>query len=496
MAKYMEPKYRTILEAQENELENLKGMSATSAWKPAFHIHPQFGLINDPNGLAYFNGEFHVFYQWYPFDAMHGMKHWAYVKSSDLVNWERQPVALVPIEDYESHGAYSGASLEVDGKLYMYYTGNIKYSAEERSANQCLAIMEKDGTITKYANNPVIEGVPEGYTGHVRDPKVFEKDGRYYMLLGAQRTDQTGALIVYESENAVDWRFKGELKLALDLPNSVYMLECPDYFEVSGKDVLIVSPQGLDADGHNYHNLYNVISVIGKLDIDRLTFDVETHHELDKGFDFYAPQSFAGKNNERLLFAWAGMGEVEYPTDKEKWAHCLSIPRELEVVDGKLRQKPADELKQLRVRSESSEMEIVEGAVEIQNALDQYELELDFSDIEANQFGVELFASETEGLVLAFDREKQTVSVNREKFDAAFGGDFGYVRSSELANGDSVKIRVFVDHSIAEIFINDGEVVFTTRVFPKKESKGIKVFSDDSLSGSYTKHELSQGITV
>ncbi|WP_137790847.1 sucrose-6-phosphate hydrolase [Bacillus sp. E(2018)] len=496
MAKYMEPKYRTILEAKENELDNLKGVSVNSAWKPAYHIHPQFGLINDPNGLAYYNGEFHVFYQWYPFDAMHGMKHWAYVKSSDLVNWERQPVALVPVEDYESHGAYSGASLEVDGKLYMYYTGNIKYSAEERSANQCLAIMEKDGTITKYANNPVIEGVPEGYTGHVRDPKVFEKDGCYYMLLGAQRTDQTGALIVYESENAVDWRFKGELKLALDLPNSVYMLECPDYFEVSGKDVLIVSPQGLDADGHNYHNLYNVISVIGKLDLERLTFEVGTYHELDKGFDFYAPQSFAGKSNERLLFAWAGMGEVEYPSDKEKWAHCLSVPRELEVVDGKLRQKPADELKQLRVRSESSEMEIVEGAVEIQNASDQYELELDFNDIEANQFGVELFASETEGLVLAFDREKQTVSVNREKFDAAFGGDFGYVRSSELAIGDSVKIRVFVDHSIAEIFINDGEVVFTTRVFPEKESKGIKVFSDDKLRGNYTKHELSQGITV
>lgn len=496
MAKYMEPKYRTILEAKENELDNLKRMSADSRWKPAYHIHPQFGLINDPNGLAYFNGEFHVFYQWYPFDAMHGMKHWAYVKSSDLVNWEREPVALVPVEDYESHGAYSGASLEVDGKLYMYYTGNIKYSAEERSANQCLAIMEQDGTITKYAHNPVIEGVPEGYTGHVRDPKVFEKDGRYYMLLGAQRTDQTGALIVYESENAVDWRFKGELKLALDLPNSVYMLECPDYFEVSGKDVLIVSPQGLDADGHNYHNLYNVISVIGKLDIERLTFEVEIYHELDKGFDFYAPQSFAGKNNERLLFAWAGMGEVEYPTDKEKWAHCLSIPRELEVVDGKLRQKPAEELKQLRVRSESSEMEIVEGAVEIQNASDQYELELELNDLEANQFGVELFASETEGLVVAFDREKQTVSVNREKFDAAFGGDFGFVRSSELNVGDSVKVHVFVDHSIAEIFINDGEIVFTTRVFPEIESKGIKVFSDDKLRGSYTKHELSQGITV
>ncbi|PAF16572.1 glycosyl hydrolase family 32, partial [Shouchella clausii] len=86
----------------------------------------------------------------YPFGAMHGMKHWAHVKSADLVNWERLPAALVPVEDYESHGAYSGASLEVDGNLYLYYTGNIKYSAEERSANQCLAIMDQEGKIQKY----------------------------------------------------------------------------------------------------------------------------------------------------------------------------------------------------------------------------------------------------------------------------------------------------------------------------------------------------------
>lgn len=495
MTRYKEPKYRTIFEAKENELEQLRQMSADSSWKPGYHIHPQYGLINDPNGLAYFNGEFHVFYQWYPFDATHGMKHWAHVKSTDLVNWERLPVALVPVEDYESHGVYSGASLEVDGKLYLYYTGNIKYGPVERSANQCLAIMDKDGSITKYENNPLIEGVPDGYTGHVRDPKVFERDGRYYMLLGAQRVDLTGAIIVYESENGVDWSFKGELDLKIDFPDSVYMLECPDFFELDGEDVLILSPQGLKAEGHDYQNLYNVIYVLGRLNLEALTFEVDHYQELDKGFDFYAPQTFYGKKKERLLFAWAGMGEIDYPSDKEFWAHCLSVPRELEVVNGKLVQKPAEELKQLWERTVAGEFAVAADFKEIENRENQYELEMDFTDIEADKFGLELFASETEGLILEFDRNKQIVSVNREKFENAFGGEYGFVRSAAVEMGGNVKVRAFVDKSIAEIFVNDGEVVFTSRAFPKDESHGIRVFSEGKVECRYQKHELKQGIS-
>lgn len=495
MVRYTETKYRTLYDAKENELEDLKTKSVQSLWKPAFHIHPQYGLINDPNGLAYFNGEFHVFYQWYPFGTIHGMKHWAHVKSTDLVNWERLPVALVPVEDYESHGAYSGASLEVNGQLYLYYTGNIKYSAEERSANQCLAIMDKDGKIRKYENNPIIEGVPAGYTGHVRDPKLFKKGDRYYMLLGAQRKNLTGAIIIYESFNAIDWTFKGELKIEIDFPQSVFMLECPDFFELDGRDVMVFSPQGLQAKGNDFHNLYNVIYVIGKMDVENLTFEVDHYEELDKGFDFYAPQTFEGKNGERLLYAWAGMGEIEYPSDLEAWAHCLSLPRELKIVNNKLRQIPAQALTRLRKSAQTEKMVIETGNQSIVNAQNQYELELFFNSIEANVFGVELFTSENEGMKLEFDRNKQIVSLNRENFKDAFGGEFGFVRSASFEIGDEVNIQVFVDHSIAEIFINDGEVVFTTRVFPKKESTGIKLFSDGKLNCIYHKHEIKEGIS-
>jgi beta-fructofuranosidase len=490
MTKYTEPKYRSIHEAEGNELEVLKEKVAASMWKPAFHVHPEHGLLNDPNGLAYFNGEYHVFYQWFPFGAFHGMKHWAHVKSNNLVDWERLPTALVPTEDYESHGAYSGASMEVDGKLYLYYTGNIKYSAEERSANQCLAIMGKDGEVLKYDKNPIIEGVPTGYTGHVRDPKVFKKGSMYYMLLGAQREDKTGAIIVYESKDALDWSFKGELRLNLDLPESCYMLECPDYFEIKGQEVLVISPQGLEAKQHHYQNLYNVIYALGKLDMENLTFDVTDYQELDKGFDFYAPQTFEGRNKERLMFGWAGMAEVEYPTDQEEWAHCLTLPRELDIVNGLLVQKPAIELKQLRSKSQSGVLTLDKGSTDLHSGYHSFELETSIESRESDSFGLELFSSETEGLVLEFDRSNQTVTLNRENVHASFGEEHGFVRSAELHIGDSVKVHAFVDRSIGEIFINDGEVVFTTRVFPMIKSTGVKLFTDKELTCTYTIYQL------
>ena len=101
--RYKEPKHRTILETTKEELAQLLEKSKNDNWKPIYHIHPEFGLLNDPNGLAYFNGYYHLFHQWYPYGTTHGMKHWAHLKSKNLVEWTREEVALIPTEDYEAH---------------------------------------------------------------------------------------------------------------------------------------------------------------------------------------------------------------------------------------------------------------------------------------------------------------------------------------------------------------------------------------------------------
>lgn len=491
--RYKEPKHRTILETTKEELAQLLEKSKNDNWKPIYHIHPEFGLLNDPNGLAYFNGYYHLFHQWYPYGTTHGMKHWAHLKSKNLVEWTREEVALIPTEDYEAHGAYSGTSIEIDNKLYLYYTGNIKLDKMNRSSNQCLAIMDGDGNIQKHPSNALIEGVPQGYTGHVRDPKVFKKNDQYYMILGAQRLDETGTFIVYQSPNGIEWKLLGELILKNFNQEFGYMWECPDYAQIDGKDLLVFSPQGIEPQGEKYKNLFNVTYVIGKLDIENLTFEVESFDEFERGFDFYATQMFKGKEEQTLLLAWAGLGEFEYPTDQFGWAHCLTFPREITIKDNKVIQFPAKELELLRLdgMSESGECQ---GFALLPNETNTYELNVTLKPNDANTFGLNLAVSEEERLILEFNQKEQTVTLDRSELKHQFVEEFGTYRQADLNIGEVLEIKVLMDNSIAEIFINNGEVAFTTRLFPLKTSTNIEIFSDGSMMYNYEKYLLKRGI--
>ena len=491
--RYKEPKHRTILETTKEELAQLLEKSKNDNWKPIYHIHPEFGLLNDPNGLAYFNGYYHLFHQWYPYGTTHGMKHWAHLKSKNLVEWTREEVALIPTEDYEAHGAYSGTSIEIDNKLYLYYTGNIKLDKMNRSSNQCLAIMDGDGNIQKHPSNALIEGVPQGYTGHVRDPKVFKKNDQYYMILGAQRLDETGTFIVYQSPNGIEWKLLGELILKNFNQEFGYMWECPDYAQIDGKDLLVFSPQGIEPQGEKYKNLFNVTYVIGKLDIENLTFEVESFDEFERGFDFYATQMFKGKEEQTLLLAWAGLGEFEYPTDEFGWAHCLTFPREITIKDNKVIQFPAKELELLRLdgMSESGECQ---GFALLPNETNTYELNVTLKPNDANTFGLNLAVSEEERLILEFNQKEQTVTLDRSELKHQFVEEFGTYRQADLNIGEVLEIKVLMDNSIAEIFINNGEVAFTTRLFPLKTSTNIEIFSDGSMMYNYEKYHIKRGI--
>lgn len=119
-------KYTPIQKSHEAYLKELMEYCKDTPRHPSYHIHPPCGLVNDPNGLAYFGGKYHVFYQWFPFGPEHGMKHWAHVISEDLVKWEWSDQMLIPDQEYEKNGCYSGNSIEADGKLYLYYTANYK----------------------------------------------------------------------------------------------------------------------------------------------------------------------------------------------------------------------------------------------------------------------------------------------------------------------------------------------------------------------------------
>lgn len=161
-----------------------------------FHLEPPAGLLNDPNGLAWYRGVYHVYFQWNKFEKNHSYKEWGSFASDDLVHWQFQGSALVPDQPYDQNGVYSGSALEIDGKLCLYYTGNVKHQGL-RNSRQCLAVTEDGRRYLKLG--PVLEK-PDGYTPHFRDPKVFRgENGWYYMLIGAQQASGRGALALARS---------------------------------------------------------------------------------------------------------------------------------------------------------------------------------------------------------------------------------------------------------------------------------------------------------
>ena len=325
-------KYTYVEDKHKPYLKELSEFVSKSQYLPKYHIYPKSGLMNDPNGLAYFNGEYNFFYQWFPFEPTHGMKHWGHLTSKDLLTWKDKDIALTPDMEYEKNGCYSGNAIEKDGLLYLFYTANYK-TENGKIPKQAVAMMDKDGNIEKHINNPIIDGAPADMTGEIRDPFVFRKDEKYYMLLGAKSKKEKGALLLYTSEDLLKWDYMGEISLPID---TGYMLECPSFIEVDGKDVMILSPMGLEKEELKYQNQFSTLYLVGKLDIENMKFDLEYMDEVDSGFDFYASQVFYGKGNKPMMVSWFGCGEQDLPTDKEMWKHGLTMPHDLKLVENRL----------------------------------------------------------------------------------------------------------------------------------------------------------------
>lgn len=485
-----EQRYRRWEDALEAEQMQLVTMVNQCSWRQSFHIQPVTGLLNDPNGFAYYNGEYHLFYQWFPLGPVHGLKNWFHTKSKDLIHWENVGVAIEPTTEFDSHGVYSGSGVEHDGQLYFMYTGNSRNERWIRTPYQCLAFMNEKGQIQKH-EKPVIANVPEGYTDHYRDPKVWKHGSEFFAVIGAQRSNETGTIILYRSSDLTQWNLEGELEIGFK--DFGYMWECPDYFEVDGHGILLFCPQGINSEGDCYQNIYQSGYVLGdKLNIQERTLVHTGFQELDRGFDFYAPQTMEAPDGRRILIGWMGLPEIEYPTDKNGWAHCLTLPRELTVRNGKLRQSPVQELERLRGNKAEAHLLIENETRQVEKfAGEVYELSVEFSNFTAEQFGVELRAGDQNKTILKYDTLVKKVILDRSESGELAGIQYGTVRQCPMAS-ETIHFRIFVDVSSVEVFVNDGEEVFTARIFPDENSQAIRFFAQNGKSEvKAVKYELN-----
>ncbi len=468
-----EERYRSLKDPQE--LWEMHEELKKSDYRQQFHIQSVTGLINDPNGFVRHNDQWHLFYQWCPWGAVHGLKYWYHVVSEDLVTWKNLGVCIMPDREYDNKGVYSGSAMPIGEDLYLYYTGNHRDDDWTRHAYTCLARLKKDGWTEKY---PLpLFGENKNYTEHQRDPKItyVEELNTYFIIIGAQSKDLHGRAIIYSSKDLLHgWNFAGELAVP-GFEDFGDMWECPSVEHIGDKDVLLFCPQHLLLPGRGQSDNHNGY-ILGTMDWENLTFTPDGQfHVLDFGFDSYAA-AFANnvqKENQAMLIAWMGLPDVSYPTDEENWSGCLTLPRELSVRDRRLIQRPISGLKELR----DKEIPLADyrpgSVIELPRVC---EMELYFRPGDA---ALQLFADEygNGGLLISYSQEKQEIQIDRSGLKTQFNEAHGQVRS-RILNNPLTHLRIFIDRSSVEIFVNDGDAVFTSRVFPA-EGEGFTKLSGD-----------------
>lgn len=453
-------------------------MKAADSSYPMYHIAPPDGWLNDPNGLCQMDGVYHFYFQYTPDDAKGGLKYWGHYQSTDLIHWTFTGAVLSPDCSFDKDGVYSGSALVEDGKIYLYYTGNVKeegdhdYIRSGRGANTVL-VETKDGhTMGEKQCLMSNEDYPKDVTCHVRDPKVFVQGEHYYMVQGARTKEDKGVILLFESSDKIHWRYHNRIQSQEPFG---YMWECPDLFLLDDVNILSLSPQGLSKEECRFQNQYQsgYFIVEGDYTAEK-KYSLLSFREWDMGFDFYAPQTFQDEKGRRILVGWAGMIDCEEEYDnhitvKAGWQHMFTLPRKLTLENNIVYQQPVEELKQLRGKEET----IID--TEFSCSMTS---ELLLEDIESNSLKMQIGS----GLFLRFDTASKIFSMS---FEDAMGSG----RKVRKAKLDTLKnLHIFIDRSIIEIFINDGLFVFTSRFYTKDKELEVKIIN---LPGSIKKWDLA-----
>jgi beta-fructofuranosidase len=469
---------QTKIQKAQAALEGAKEI-INNRYRLGYHIMAPANWINDPNGLVQFKGEYHVFYQHHPYDENWGPMHWGHVKSKDLVHWEHLPLALTPGDDCDKDGCFSGSAVDNNGELTLIYTGH-HYTDQEKDLffqNQNIAISTDGITFEKAGENPIIANPPVDSSHHFRDPKVWKHKETWYMVVGNSTKAKAGRVILYRSPDLRNWEYVGVLAQSNGALG--FMWECPDFFEIGGKYVLMFSPQGIEAKGDLYNNLYQTGYLIGDYDYENNKFVHGSFTELDYGHDFYAAQTMLDDKGRRIAIGWMDMWESNMPTKQDGWCGALTLPRELTLgKNNKILMNPVEELTLLRESQHHvCSNQSISGSylVETKEDLIELKVEFDLGKTNAQSVGLKIRGLNNEETVVVYQIENQKLILDCSKS----GNEEDGVRRTILEANQLLSLRVFIDRSSIEVFANDGLATMTSRIYPKEERLGIELFTEN-----------------
>ncbi len=308
-------------------------------YRLAYHMMPPIGWLNDPNGLIKFKGRYHLYYQFNPYASAPGRMCWGHFVSDDLISYVDDGVALKP--DAEDASAYSGGAIEVDDRIYAYYTLHTENSDGKREEVYRAASTEGFcfGHGKKVFDN---ETLPEGISRtDFRDPCPVKVGDTYYLFVGGN-VQNKGVIVALKSKTPDKFEYAFTLGPYYELGT---MCECPSYMRIGDKDVFVVCGCNVPSKGNSFKNINSSVFIVGDLNLEKGRMDVDYIREVDKGDSFYAPQFIRGASLP-IMIGWLEMWEKKYPT-KEKnhgWVGSFTIPRELALKDGELYQIPVSSL--------------------------------------------------------------------------------------------------------------------------------------------------------
>lgn len=478
------------------EAEKLKNKEMQDS-KPSFHACAPVGWINDPNGFSFYQGKYHLFYQYHPYDTHWGPMHWGHSRTSDFIKWEQLPCALAPDTQYDGQGCFSGTAIEHDGKHVLMYTGVLEQLSEDgkRLVRQAQCIAIGDGVhYDKLECNPVITGdmLPEGSSPEdFRDPKLWKEGNTFYALIGSKGGDGSSQIVLFSSENLKVWKFEKIVDRCLDTYGKMW--ECPDFFSLDGKQLLIVSPQFMRAQGMEFHNGNNSIYFVGEYDRETKEFTRGCPYQIDYGMDFYAPQTTAAGEGRRILIGWLQSWDNYLTPDDAQWSGMMTIPREISLKDGKLFQTPVREL-DLYHKNEVkySHVQIAEenGSLSLDRIFGRcLDMTIEVEKGVYDDFTVLLAADEQYETALIWNRREKTFTTDRTY--CGLTKDLLTRRSMQLENTDEkIKLRIVMDKYSIEVFVNDGQKVMTSLIYTPLKAQQILFRATGSLTFSVTKFDV------
>lgn len=396
-------------------------MMIKDKYRPNIHITPRQGWINDPNGFIYFKNEFHLFCQHNPKDIKWGPMHWLHFISKDLIHFKEVGIVMKPDQEYDQElGCFSGSSIEKDGKMYVLYTG-----ANYTKQVQCLAISEDGYNFKKSSKNPIIDekNLPNGYLiNDFRDPKVFFKNNKYYVLLAARHKDGYSSILLYSSDDLLNYQFVNVLMSIKDT-----MVECPDIIFEGDKCALIYSVSNLKQEDDKYQNQFLVAYTVGRLGLNKGIFTpIGEQKELDRGFECYATHTLRYLYNNYII-NWLYSPGSHYDVPDAQYCGQLTLVKKINIAGDSLRMSFLPNVKTEKVQLTSEYLKI--------------------NNIE-----------------IKVDKATHKVTVLRNNMDVSIldGNNKPIVEKYFYLNDvSSIDIEYVIDHSCVEISFQNGEAFFS-----------------------------------